>query len=87
VPGLKAPLAAFARLRRGIDYQAPDGRPVHLVLLILTPLEAAPGTQARALLRTAGLMQSDYLRARLLDAASVEEVLEVIRIGETSATV
>ena len=55
------------------------GRPVHLVLLILTPLEAAPGAQARALLRTAGLMQSDYLRARLIDAASVEQVLEVIR--------
>jgi len=86
VPGLKAPLAAFARLRQGIDYQAPDGRPVHLVLLILTPLEAMPGTQARALLRTAGLMQSDYVRARLLDAASVDEVLAVIRIGETSAT-
>ena len=31
--------------------------------------------------------ESDYVRARLLDAASVEEVLEVIRIGETSATV
>jgi mannitol/fructose-specific phosphotransferase system IIA component (Ntr-type) len=87
VPRLKAPVAAFARLRQGIDYQAPDGRPVHLVLLILTPLEAAPGTQARALLRTAGLMESDYLRARVLDAASAEEVLEVIRIGETSATV
>ena len=87
VPGLKVTRAAFARLRQGIDYQAPDGRPVHLVLLILTPAEATPGTQARALHRAAGLMQSDYIRARILDAASVEEVLELFRIGETSAVV
>ncbi|MBI4601171.1 MAG: DUF21 domain-containing protein [Planctomycetes bacterium] len=87
VRGLKEPRAAFARIRSGIEYQAPDGRPVHLVLLILTPADAAPGTQARALRRTAGLMQSDYVRARLLDAASVDEVLEIFRIGETSASV
>ena len=87
VPGLKVTRAAFARLRQGIDYQAPDGRPVHLVLLILTPAEATPGTQARALHRAAGLMQSDYIRARILDAASVEEVLELFRIGETSAVI
>jgi CBS domain containing-hemolysin-like protein/mannitol/fructose-specific phosphotransferase system IIA component len=87
VPGLKEPRAAFARLRRGVDYQAPDGRPVKIALLVLTPLEAARGAQARALRRTAGLMQSDYLRARLLDADSPEEVREIFRIGETSAAV
>ncbi|MBI4582679.1 MAG: DUF21 domain-containing protein [Planctomycetes bacterium] len=87
VPGLKGTRAAFARHRQGIDYQAPDGRPVHLVLLILTPAEATPGAQARALRRAAGLMQSDYVRARLLDAVSVDEVLEIFRIGETSAVV
>jgi CBS domain containing-hemolysin-like protein len=87
VPGLKATQAAFARLRHGIDYQAPDGRPVHLVLLVLTPADASPGTQARVLRRAAGLMQSDYIRARFLDAVSVDEVLEVFRIGETSASI
>jgi CBS domain containing-hemolysin-like protein len=87
VPGLKGIRTAFARLRQGIDYQAPDGRPVKLVLLILTPAETTPGTQARALQKAAGLMQSDYVRSRLLDADSVDEVLEVFRIGETSAAI
>jgi hypothetical protein len=32
-------------------------------------------------------MQSDYIRARILDAGSVEEVLEIFRVGETSAAV
>jgi mannitol/fructose-specific phosphotransferase system IIA component (Ntr-type) len=87
VPGLKTTRAALARLRHGVDYEAPDGRPVQLVLLILTPAEATPGTQARALRRAAGLLQSDYIRARILDAESVAEVLEIFRIGETSAAV
>lgn len=87
VPGLKEPRAALARLGRGVDYQAPDGRPVRLALLLLTPAEAMPGTQARFLQRTAGLLTSDYIRARLLDASSPEEVREIFRIGETSAAV
>jgi CBS domain containing-hemolysin-like protein len=87
VAGLPEPRAAFARLRDGIDYPAPDGRPVRLVLLLLIPIEAPPGAQPRYFQRVASLMQSDYLRARLLDAGSVEEVREIFRIGETSAAV
>ncbi len=87
VPGLKQPRAAFARMAEGIEYMAPDGRPVRLVLLLLTPGEAAAGTQARFLQKTAGLMQSDYLRARLLDASTVDEVREIVRVGETSASI
>ncbi len=86
-PGLKAPVGAFARLRDGIEWQAPDGRPSRLVFLFLVPDDAAPGTQARLLRRTAGLMDSDYLRGRLLEATSPEEVHEILRIGETSASV
>jgi CBS domain containing-hemolysin-like protein len=85
VPGLKEPRAAFARLRDGIDYQAPDGLPARIVLLILTPVEAAPGTQVRFFQRTASLVQSDYIRERLLTAHSPDEVREIVRIGESSA--
>jgi len=87
VPGLRAPRAAFARLREGVDYHAPDGRPVRLVLLLLSPADAAPGTQSRLLRKAGGLMDSDFLRTRLLDATSPAEVKEVLRVGETSASV
>ena len=87
VSGLAEPRAVFARLAEGIDWQAPDGRPVRLAILFLTPGDAASGTQARFLQRIAGIMQSDYLRAKLLDASTPEEVREVLRIGETSAVV
>ncbi len=87
VPGLKAPVGAFARLKEGLEWKAPDGRPSRIVFLFLAPDDAAPGTQARLLRRTAGLMDSDYLRGRLLEASSPEEVHEILRIGETSASV
>lgn len=87
VPGLAAPRAAFARLSEGVDWHAPDGRPVRLALLFLTPADAATGTQARFLQRIAGLMQSDYIRMKLLDAESAAAIREVLRIGETSAAV
>lgn len=86
VPGLRKPIGAFARVADGVDFQAPDGRPVRLVLLILSPGDAAPGTQSRYLRKVASLMDSDYMRLRLLDAETPAEVCETIRVGETSAS-
>jgi CBS domain containing-hemolysin-like protein len=84
--GLEKPRLAFARLKEGLDFEAPDGRPVRLALLLLTPVEE-PGAQLRLLSRTAGLMQSDYLRSRLLQAGGVAEILETFRVADTSAHV
>ncbi|MCC7136869.1 MAG: DUF21 domain-containing protein [Planctomycetes bacterium] len=87
VPGLPGPRLAFARLSEGVEYAAPDGRPVRLALMVLTPGDAAPGTQARFLRRIGALMDSDFLRSRLMDATSPSEVREILRVGETSASV
>jgi PTS system nitrogen regulatory IIA component len=38
--GLSAPRAMFARLEQPIEFAAPDGRPVDIVFLLLTPMEA-----------------------------------------------
>jgi mannitol/fructose-specific phosphotransferase system IIA component (Ntr-type) len=87
VPGLKESRGALARLREGVEFLAPDGRPVRLVLLILAPDTSAPGTLARFLRKTAGLMDSDFIRSRLLDSTSADEVKEILRVGETSVSV
>jgi mannitol/fructose-specific phosphotransferase system IIA component (Ntr-type) len=86
VKGLKEPRGAFARLRDGVAYGAPDGRPVRLAFAILTPDDAAPGTQVRLLRKMGSLLDSDYLRGRLLEATTPAEVREVIRVGESSAS-
>jgi mannitol/fructose-specific phosphotransferase system IIA component (Ntr-type) len=87
VPGLRESRGAVARIKDGIDFQAPDGRPVRLVLLILAPDTAAPGTLARFLRKAAGLIESDFIRSRLLNATTPDEVKEILRVGETSVSV
>jgi CBS domain containing-hemolysin-like protein/mannitol/fructose-specific phosphotransferase system IIA component (Ntr-type) len=86
LPGLARPVMAFGRARGGIAFEAPDGRDVRLVVLLLTPAED-PGIQLRLLRRVAEILQSDYLRSRLLEAESVEDVRETFRIGDASAHV
>ncbi|HNX04424.1 MAG TPA: cation:proton antiporter, partial [Opitutales bacterium] len=39
LPGLQKPAIALGRSISGVDFDAPDGRPAHLVFLILTPEE------------------------------------------------
>lgn len=41
IDGLRQPLIAIARLKDGIDYEAPDGKPVWLAVCLLAPGEAA----------------------------------------------
>jgi len=37
IKGLKAPLAAFVRLREPIPFESPDGQPVKLLIFLLIP--------------------------------------------------
>ncbi len=86
IPGIGEPRMAFARLAEGIEFAAPDARPVRLVVLILSPAEE-PAVQLKLLQRIAEIMQSDYLRTRLLDASSIEAVRETFRVGDASSHV
>ncbi len=62
LPGLKAPFALFARLRHGIDFDAIDGEPVDIVVLLLIP-EAGDSTKGNALACVArALRDADVLR-------------------------
>ena len=37
IKGLKAPIAAFVRLKEGIPFESPDGQPVTLLIFLLIP--------------------------------------------------
>ncbi|WP_339936584.1 PTS sugar transporter subunit IIA [Undibacterium luofuense] len=37
IKGLKAPIAAFVRLKDGIPFESPDGQPVTLLIFLLMP--------------------------------------------------
>lgn len=73
VPGILQPLAAFARLKRPVQFGAADGRPADLVLLLLAP-EGDDGILLRALSCTARRLRdrevADNLRAATSGEAS-----------------
>ncbi|MBI2933893.1 MAG: DUF21 domain-containing protein [Planctomycetes bacterium] len=84
-PGLQRPMAALGRIPKGLDYKAIDGKPVDLLFLILTPPHDE-GAHVHILEKIATLLSSDYLRDRLREAKSPDEVVEVFRISDKSLT-
>jgi len=81
IQSLGSPLFTFLRCRDGIDFRAPDGRPVRMAFLILTPYHE-PLAQLALLSKLAKLVVNTPLRERLLEAESAEEVREVITAFE-----
>jgi Kef-type K+ transport system membrane component KefB len=77
IPGLAAPLLAFARLERGVDFNAPDGLPVRLVFMLLMPPRDYD-RQLQLLSAMARLLTRPETRAGLLHAGSARAVLDVI---------
>lgn len=72
-------LRVSAGLTAGVrDYMAPDGSPVRVAVLVLTP-SGASGEHVRVLARIARLMHSPESRQALLAAHSAEEFVGVIR--------
>lgn len=73
IKGLKAPLAAFMRLKEAIPFESPDGKPVNLLIFLLIPDNVTQ--QHLEILSEVAEMFSDETFRNLLatesDAASV----------------
>ncbi len=67
LPSLRRPVLTFGHSARGIDWDSPDGRPVHLVFLLLTP-EREDGIQLQILAALAQAMLIPQARQRLAGA-------------------
>ena len=77
VEGLARPLLALGRAPRGIDFDAPDGRPARIVFLLLFP----PKAYADELRILASIARATYdARARedLIAATTLDEVTRVL---------
>src|SRR5688572_437762 len=83
VEGLARPVAAIGRSTEGIDFQSLDGKPAQLLFLILTPVHDE-GVHVHILGKISRLLASDYLRERLMLAATPEEAMEVLRVADQS---
>ncbi len=77
VDGIDRVYAAFVRLREPVDYDAPDGVPVDLVLGLALP-EGEGGCDTKDLAELAELLRSSDLRRMLRDAKSGRALFDLL---------
>lgn len=78
---VKQLIATLGISKEGIDYDAIDGEPVHLVFLVLAEANN-PGPHVQCLAEIARLLQLPGFYSRLINASSAKDVLEAIRAEE-----
>jgi mannitol/fructose-specific phosphotransferase system IIA component (Ntr-type) len=79
--GLEAPLVAAGLSEAGIDFDAPDGQPAHVIFLIVTP-EGEPAAQLDLSAEIAALFKDPRALERVLRAASYTEFLAALKMLE-----
>ena len=70
-------VVAVGRSMQGIEFEALDNKPVHLIFLIAAPIESG-GLYLKALARLSRLLRYQEFRNELLEAKTVEDVLKII---------
>ncbi len=79
--GLPAPVVTVGLSAAGIDFDAPDGTPAHVIILILTPVHD-DGAQLEILADIAGTFKVKEIREQAVHVANFLEFLGLIRSGQ-----
>ncbi len=74
---LESLLMVFGRSRKGVDFDAMDGKPAHLFFLLLAP-EDSTGGHLKMLARISRLLKNSVFKERLMNAADWRELYKVI---------
>lgn len=69
----------IGRSRRGVEWNAPDGLPAHVVILSLAPAECPVAAHLEAIARLATLLRLQRHRMHILEAGSFDGVAAVLR--------
>ena len=86
LPGLDRPVIALGHSAGGVEWNAPDGLPVHLVFLVLTP-EDEHGLQLQILAAIAQGLADEEARERVLQAESDRELWTALGEAIRSQTI
>ncbi len=76
--GLAALVLGIGLSRRGINFEAIDGKPTHIFFLLLTP-ENSTGLHLKLLARISKVLKEEAFRERLLNATDAEAVIHAIK--------
>jgi mannitol/fructose-specific phosphotransferase system IIA component (Ntr-type) len=80
-PGLNGLAMAIGKPAEPLEFQAIDGRPVRLIVLLASPPDRT-GDHIQALARVSRLMTMEAFRQSIYDADSPEAIYELIRAQE-----
>jgi fructose-specific phosphotransferase system IIA component len=69
---------AFFRSEKGIDFNSIDGKPVHLIFMLLAPISSG-GPYLKLLAKISRLLRSDEFRDALMEAGTPQKVMEIIQ--------
>ena len=75
--GLDEMMIAFGRSREGIGFEAMDGKPVHLISLLIAP-ENSAGLHLKALAKISRMMKDERYRRALLEAKTHGDLVRII---------
>ncbi|HOG17704.1 MAG: PTS system fructose-specific EIIABC component [Syntrophaceae bacterium PtaU1.Bin231] len=76
-PGLNEVIVSFGRSVQGVDFDALDGKPVHLFFLLMAP-EGCAGSHLKALAKISRMLKDVPFRNRLMEARSAAELYRAI---------
>ncbi len=82
MPGLDHPHVAVATTEKGIDFDTMDGRPVHLIFLILSPQHLFE-LHLKLLSRVSRLCSDPGIREMLLAANDAETIYTILETTES----
>lgn len=78
VAGLDSLRAALGVHKKGVAFDAVDGEPVHVLVAILAP-EGKPSQHLKTLAAASRVLRDANVRKRLIESASVEDAVSVLR--------
>ena len=76
MPDLTTPVLALARHPAGVDFDAIDGQPVHIAVLLLVP-DSDDRQHLELLAQLARTLQQKRIRETVMHAQSAEEIAEL----------
>jgi mannitol/fructose-specific phosphotransferase system IIA component (Ntr-type) len=84
VPGVRSLVVTecrivIARSRRGIDWGAADGLPVHLVFLALSPADCPEGSHLELIARIVAAVRPQRSRQKMLEATDFGPIAAALR--------
>ncbi len=71
----------YGRSPKGVDFNSLDGKPSHLIFLIAAP-EDQKSQYIMALARLSKILRKEETRARLSDASSAADVVDILKEAE-----